>query len=206
MRRDHRFPVRPDTYMQILTHGIKELEASLTPDDPHYVELLSINTALGHLPCYTDTDPDKITERNREKEIIKRRLAALYRTSPEIRGFIDRNVILFSGTPTDARSFDLLDRLLQDQAYRLSYWRVATEEINYRRFFDINELAAIRMEEPAVFGAVDSAYTRQYLTGVVPVQRFEGKFDPTPNTQARLDRARLLVSGGKLTWDQVSDR
>jgi len=50
-----------------------------------------------------------------------------------------------------SKSFDLLDQLLSYQVYRLAYWRVASEEINYRRFFDINELAAIRMEDPAVF-------------------------------------------------------
>ena len=58
---------------------------------------------------------------------------------------------LFNGTPGDPHSFDLLDDLLGEQAYRVAYWRVAGEEINYRRFFDINELAAIRMEVPEVF-------------------------------------------------------
>ncbi|MFN2507728.1 MAG: malto-oligosyltrehalose synthase, partial [Chthoniobacterales bacterium] len=53
----------------------------------------------------------------------------------------------------DPRSFDKLDELLNDQAYRLAFWRVAAEEINYRRFFDINDLAAIRMELPEVFDA-----------------------------------------------------
>ena len=61
-----------------------------------------------------------------------------------MRAFVEDNVRVFNGTPGDPRSFDLLDELLDDQAYRLAYWRVAGEEINYRRFFDINELAAIR--------------------------------------------------------------
>src|SRR5262249_2780744 len=50
-------------------------------------------------------------------------------------------------------SFDRLDQLLQHQHYRLAYWRVATEEINYRRFFDVNELVSLRMEAPEVFSA-----------------------------------------------------
>ena len=58
-----------------------------------------------------------------------------------------------AGDVGNARSFDAFDELLNMQAYRLSYWRVASEEINYRRFFDINNLAAIRMELPAVFEA-----------------------------------------------------
>ena len=71
--------------------------------------------------------------------------------APAVRAFLEDNVRLFNGTPGDPHSFDLLDELLGEQAYRLAYWRVAGEEINYRRFFDINELAAIRMEEPEVF-------------------------------------------------------
>ena len=67
---------------------------------------------------------------------------------PRISGFIGETVGIFNGIKGDPRSFDLLDRLLRDQVYRLSFWRVATEEINYRRFFDINGLSAIRMEDP----------------------------------------------------------
>ena len=73
------------------------------------------------------------------------------RQSPEVRTFLDETVRHFNGTPNDLRSFDLLDQLLSEQAYRVAFWRVAGEEINYRRFFDINELAAIRMEDPEVF-------------------------------------------------------
>lgn len=179
--RDFCFPIRPDTYMQILMHGIKDLEALLSPENPQYVELLSINTALGHLPCHTSTDPDSVAERNREKEIVKRRLGNLYRTSPPIRRFVDGNVAVFNGTRSDARSFDLLDRLLRDQAFRLSYWRVATEEINYRRFFDVNDLAAIRVEDPGVFKETHSLTFQLIRKGRVTglrVDHPDGLYDP----------------------------
>ena len=65
--------------------------------------------------------------------------------------FVQENVAIYNGTKGDPKSFDLLDQLLSHQVYRLAYWRVASEEINYRRFFDVNELAAVRMEDPAVF-------------------------------------------------------
>ena len=71
--------------------------------------------------------------------------------SPPLRRFIEQNVAFFNGTPGDPRSFDPLDDLLNEQAYRLSFWRVAADEINYRRFFDVNELAALSMEKPDVF-------------------------------------------------------
>ena len=148
---DHRFPIIPKTYGQILRHRLEELEQTLSPADPRYQELLSILTALEHLPSYTERDSQKVAERYREKEIVKRRLAALYQESAEIRQFIDGNVALFNGEKGVSASFDLLERLLRDQVYRITHWRVATEEINYRRFFDINSLGAIRMELHEVF-------------------------------------------------------
>jgi (1->4)-alpha-D-glucan 1-alpha-D-glucosylmutase len=64
---------------------------------------------------------------------------------------ITETVQAFNGRVGDHRSFDLLDDLLTRQVYRLSFWRVAGEEINYRRFFDNNDMAAIRVELPNVF-------------------------------------------------------
>jgi (1->4)-alpha-D-glucan 1-alpha-D-glucosylmutase len=148
---DRKLPVAPLSYPHILKHRIEGLKKTMGPEHPHLQELLSVLTAIEHLPSRTEKDRDRVVERRREKEVVKRRLADLYSKSDEIRAFIDENVRLFNGDRENPRSFDLLDRLLSDQAYRLSHWRVATEEINYRRFFDINELAAIRMEHPQVF-------------------------------------------------------
>jgi len=148
---DRKFPVAPIPYGKILKFRIDELEKKMGSDHSHLQELLSILTAVDHLPPRTEKDREKILERRREKEIIKKRLWNLYNESEAIRSFINDNIRIFNGDKSDPRSFDLLDELLNDQVYRLSHWRVATEEINYRRFFDINELAAIRMENPLVF-------------------------------------------------------
>jgi hypothetical protein len=74
----------------------------------------------------------------------------------------------FNGTAGDPQSFDLLDRLIEAQPYRLAFWRVAGEEINYRRFFDINELAAIRVELPEVFEATHQLILRFLAKGKRP--------------------------------------
>ncbi len=148
---EHRLPIAPDAYTMVLTYRMERIRRLLPPDHPHLVELLSILTALGCLPAYTERDPDRIIERRREKETIKRRLLALYEESPEVRSFLDDNIIAFNGARDQPSSFNLLDELVGRQVWRLSYWRVATEEINYRRFFDINGLAAVRMEDPIVF-------------------------------------------------------
>ncbi|MEW6570831.1 MAG: malto-oligosyltrehalose synthase [Nitrospirota bacterium] len=148
---EHKFPIQPKTYIDILKFRLEELEKLLSPENPYYVELLSIITALNYLPHYTETKYEKIVERDREKEIIKKRLWDLCNESEKIKAFIDENVQAFNGVKGEPRSFDNLDALLSQQVYRLSHWRVATEEINYRRFFDINDLAAIRMEDIIVF-------------------------------------------------------
>jgi (1->4)-alpha-D-glucan 1-alpha-D-glucosylmutase len=148
---DHVFPVAPRSVPLVLRHGLAALRAAMGPDDAHYQELESICVSLEKLAPRTDTSPEAIADRAREKEVAKRRLAALCEASLRVREFVDANVRTFNGTVGDVRSFDLLERLLESQAYRLAFWRVAGEEINYRRFFDVNGLAAIRMEEPAMF-------------------------------------------------------
>src|SRR5207237_10051080 len=114
------------------------------------LELQRRKTAFGHLPTRHELTPEKIAERNREKEVQKRRLASLCARSPEIKQFLLGNVASLNGTAGDSRSFDLLHELIKAQAYRLAQWRVAADDINYRRFFNINDLAALRMENPNV--------------------------------------------------------
>ena len=148
---EHKMPLAPRTYSQILSYRIEALTAKLGKENEHLQELQSIMTALSYLPSQTDLTPEKIEERIREKEVIKRRLTALYQSSPDIKAAIDETLRIFNGNVDNPRSFDLLDELLGVQAYRPAFWRVASDEINYRRFFDINSLAAVRMELPQVF-------------------------------------------------------
>src|SRR5690606_11501731 len=87
----------------------------------------------------------------------------------------------YNGAPGDPRSFDALEELLDEQAYRLAYWRVAAEEINYRRFFDINDLAGIRVERGEVFQATHRLILRLLTEGKVTsfrVDHPDGLFDP----------------------------
>ena len=143
---DQLFPVNPRSYGQILAHRIDALEKSEALD-----ELRSILFELENMPSRREQDPGRQEERRREKEVVKRRVAALCASSPVLRAHLEETVQTFNGMPGNARSFDLLDKLLDAQAYRLAHWRVSSEEINYRRFFDINSLAAIRMEDEQVF-------------------------------------------------------
>ncbi|MDB6140609.1 MAG: treY [Verrucomicrobiaceae bacterium] len=131
-------------------------------------ELASILTALDNLPSRTEFDPARVTERSREKGIIRERLGRLYQENASVQESIGSALAEWCNNSGGAAGYDRLDALLSSQPYRLSYWRVAAEEINYRRFFDINTLAAICVELPEVFEA-----THRLLLQLVT----EGKVD-----------------------------
>lgn len=179
---DNLFPVRPQTYIHILEHRIDDLKKLVRHDSPSFMEFMSIITALKNIPSFLETEPEKINERNREKEVAKKRLWTLYCEDTEIKSFINENIDIFNGIKGDPKSFDLLDRLLSEQIYRLSYWPVATEEINYRRFFDINDLGAIRMENPVVFEETQKLLFRlireRKITGL-RVDHPDGLYNPS---------------------------
>jgi len=191
---ERRFPLAADTWDRVLKHRIEELEQRLGADEPPMLEYRSVLTAIAHLPRRNETDPEKMNERRREKEVIKRRLVELDQASPDVHAFIAENVALFNGTPGDPRSFDLLDQLLLDQSYRLAYWRVAADEINYRRFFDINDMAAICMENPDVFEKTHALILRllddERVNGL-RIDHPDGLYDPAEYL-GRVQKARFL--------------
>lgn len=160
-----KLPIAPGTYDRLLNWRRSELIERLGETNPHVLELLSILTQIHNLPSRTETNPQRLAERAREKEVIKRRIAALYLACSELREELAATLVHFNGVPGDSESFDPIDQLIDAQAYRPAYWRVAGEEINYRRFFDINDLAAIRVELPEVFQAVHAVAFRLLAEG-----------------------------------------
>ncbi len=176
-----KLPVTPRTYSSILSRALDFVNETLQKDHEHVLELQSILTAISHLPLRTEADQEKLEERRREKEIIKRRIGRLYQGSLEMRSAIDSTIREFNGDPGCPESFDRLDELLAAQPYRLAFWRVAGEETNYRRFFDINELAAIRTETPEVFTATHELILRLLAEGKISglrVDHPDGLWDP----------------------------
>jgi (1->4)-alpha-D-glucan 1-alpha-D-glucosylmutase len=197
---DHRLPLAPCSWSKILGHDADKLQAKLSSDSPHLLEYQSILTAIRNLPARTETSLERIAERQREKEVIKRRLAVLTESCAEIREHLAAVVTLFNGTPGDPHSFDLLDALLDDQAYRLSSWRVASDEINYRRFFDVNELAALRMERSDVFAATHTLIfqlLRERKVNGLRIDHPDGLFDPRQYLR-RLQRYYLWELGRQI--------
>src|SRR4030095_3246539 len=168
---EQEFPIAPGTYRHVLEIALAQLVGH--KEEEFYAELQSILTALEYLPRRTETDPERIAERAREKEVIKRRLERRCQEAPLVAKAIEEALTIINGAPGNPRSFDALDALLSDQAYRLAFWRVAAEEINYRRFFDINDLAAIRMELPEVFDETHRLLFDLVATGAVTGLRID---------------------------------
>ncbi len=174
-------PLAPGTWTMILEPAVAKLREKLGAESEHVAEMESIVTALSHLAGPTEIDDAKIRERQREKEIVKRRLTGLLEASADAGAAIDASLAELNGQRGEPRSFDRLERLLESEPYRLSFWRVAMDEINYRRFFDINDLAAIRVEDPEVFSAVHALIfdlVRQGHIRGLRVDHPDGLFEP----------------------------
>lgn len=200
---NHRFPVDPRSYPLILQHDLARLEQKLGVDHPLLSDYASLITALRNLPERTQTDEPYVKERRRDKEAHKRRIAQLVREHPEIRQFVEENVATFNGAGADVNRFDLLHELLEAQAFRLSNWRVASDEINYRRFFDINDLAGLRTENPEVFEATHRLILDLIARGQVDGLRIDhpdGLYDPAGYYQ-RLESRILELIGDGITPD-----
>ncbi len=178
---DRKLPVAPRTYHLLLDGLATSLLADFGEADERVQELQSILTSLGYLPDITEADDDSRALRRRETEVIKRRLAALM-SDDEIRSVFDGALEQINGVVGSPRSFDRLDALINAQSYRAAFWRVAAEEINYRRFFDINTMAAIRVEQPDVFHDTHALILDLVADGKIDGLRIDhpdGLWDPT---------------------------
>ena len=143
----------------------------------------------------TEMTPHERTERAREITVIQSRLARLCAEDKEVAALLDATARSVGSHP------EWLETFLDAQNYRLSYWKVATEEINYRRFFDVNELAAIRMEDPRVFAAAHALVLDLIGEGRVTALRLDhtdGLHDPEGYLRSLVSNAREALRAGGL--------
>ncbi|MDQ3856776.1 MAG: malto-oligosyltrehalose synthase, partial [Chloroflexota bacterium] len=187
---EHVLPVSPAAYHEVL--GLPPLGSSVRLNDPtaiaQVVELLEVlRTAL---PEQADLALD--------------RFRLLLGSEPALVAWVEERLTSLNGEVGSPRSFDRLDQMLSVQPYRLAYWRISGEEINYRRFFDINELAAIRVEREDVFEATHRLLLDLVRRGIVTgvrIDHVDGLYDPAGYLQ-RL-RAALDEASSELTQGQV---
>ncbi|MBU6426044.1 MAG: malto-oligosyltrehalose synthase [Rhodospirillales bacterium] len=103
------------------------------------------------------------------------------RAKAELRAFMAGNRVALDEAITDFSTPERLHQLLQRQYYRLAWWRTAAAEINWRRFFDINTLAGLRVERPEVFDATHGLLLRLYGEGLIDgvrIDHVDGLADP----------------------------
>jgi len=142
---EHRLPIRPSEYPRVLGPGLDGLVRTAGPGVAGALRALADD--FGALPRPGASDPAV------DAAVHKARLAALCAKESEVARHVAQNVATVNGKAGEPASFDALHALIKGQAYRLAYWRVAADDINYRRFFDVNELAALRAERDDVFDA-----------------------------------------------------
>jgi (1->4)-alpha-D-glucan 1-alpha-D-glucosylmutase len=135
---------------------------------------------------------DEPEERSNQIKFVQRTLWELYTSNAVIKAFVDETLRTFNGEKGKAESFNFLDDLLSQQLFRLSFWKVAAEEINYRRFFCVNGLISLRVEDEHVLnhthGLIFDLIERGIVTGL-RIDHVDGLYDPTSYLQKVRDRA-----------------
>jgi (1->4)-alpha-D-glucan 1-alpha-D-glucosylmutase len=135
---EHVFPVDPSSTVELLSNSAALCDSEL---------LAFLAESYARLPRPTVTHQEMVQLRHRDKAVLMDLLASLCNDDPEVTRAIDNEVRHVNSDP------DAMDALLEQQNYRLAFWRTACRELGYRRFFDIKELAALRVEDLEVFRA-----------------------------------------------------
>ncbi|MFN6477344.1 malto-oligosyltrehalose synthase [Nostoc sp. DedQUE07] len=171
-----KLPLRLESYTKFISHNLGKLTRTLGRNHPDFIKLLGILYILKSVPS-------EVAGKQRQDQIafIKGLLWELYTTNDTIREFIDENLQTFNGEPGNSESFNLLDELLNDQFYRLAFWKVGAEEMNYRRFFTVNELISVKVEEVRVFNNTHSLIQKLVEEGKftgLRIDHIDGLYNP----------------------------
>ena len=182
------FPVKVESYGGFLRNEISWLRRQMGPQHPDYIKLKGIlNTVENTFPAL------KGQQRRDQATFVKQLLWELYESNSEIQVFIDQNIEAFNGQPGKAKSFDLLDKLLLNQFYRLSFWKVGAEELNYRRFFTVNELICLKVDNPKVFdqthALVEELVRTKKINGL-RIDHIDGLYDPLAYLQQLSEKTK----------------
>lgn len=173
---DHRFPLRIETYASVLGHNLERLKADLGTTHSGLIKLLGVLYVVKSI--HTDMDYD---DRKSQVYFAKSMLWELFSGDTTIRAFIEDNLKEFNGIAGNPESFELIDTLHSQQFFKLSYWKVATEELNYRRFFTVNDLISIRVEDEGVFADshafILDCVSRGLFTGL-RIDHIDGLYNP----------------------------
>ncbi|WP_395454924.1 malto-oligosyltrehalose synthase [Azospirillum melinis] len=156
----HKLPVRPQDYGTILGTDHPDLER--------------IGDAFAHLAY---ARPHQIARAG----VQKAELATLVATRPDVADAIAQRLSVFRGYQGEIDSWGHLHELIGRQNWRVAYFKVAADDINYRRFFNINELAGLRMDEPELFDVAHRMVLGMVADGTldgIRIDHIDGLIDP----------------------------
>lgn len=195
-----RLPADPGTY-----HWIFGERSDDWPQSPGFQDLIEL---MQRLPDRRTRVWEGIEARRREIPEIKARLWSLYSNDETVRAFIDSSLRAMNGAKGDPASFDRLEAFIGEQAYRLAWWQVARERMNYRRFFDVSELIGVRVENSEVFSATHAAILRWVEEGRVTglrIDHVDGLFKPREYLErlSKIERRPYIVVEKILIEDET---
>jgi (1->4)-alpha-D-glucan 1-alpha-D-glucosylmutase len=170
---DSLFPLAPKSYARVVGRGISKLKETLGEDSTIYQEYSGIVAAMVALTTPEPGWPGAIGEKRPQFESLRERLKQAVAANKDVQEFLEANLADFAGKRKQPSTFALLERLLAEQFYVLTYWQNVNEEINYRRFFTITDLVGVRVEDPLVFDATHPLVKRLAELPVVDALRID---------------------------------
>ncbi|HZR30199.1 MAG TPA: malto-oligosyltrehalose synthase [Terriglobales bacterium] len=190
---EKRLPIDPQTIPLVFNQAAQY--APTPPPNEAGLAFRALITEFGCLPPHSTTDPVQAQQRRELVPELRNKLRGLLNHDVSLRQYVDEVLARCNGVPGNSRSFDSLHRLLEAQAYRLAHWRVSAEEINYRRFFDVNDLVGLRMENPSVFAATHRLVRRFLAEGLINGLRVDHP-DGLLNPHQYFTRLQMLYAAG----------
>ncbi len=163
---EHRNPVAPRSLGTVLSRAAERI---------HSAELSFLADAFSELPLPNARDRKSRKRRHRDKQVLHQNLDRLLATSDEVTKAVEQVMVEFNADK------DQLHDLLERQNYRLAWWRVGNQELDYRRFFDIDSLVGLRAEDEEVFAATHELPLRWVAQGEIDglrIDHIDGLYDP----------------------------
>jgi (1->4)-alpha-D-glucan 1-alpha-D-glucosylmutase len=166
-------PLDIKSYRLILSYCLDALEKALDSSCPDYRKLNQLGEAMEHLTSLVNLAPGEATKQYRDRQAIKESFLNIAQTSAEATTVLLQSIALFNGKREAPAGSELMRNLLEQQVYRLAYWKTTRERLNYRRFFDISDLVGARVEELQVFEATHSLILKLIREGKVSALRID---------------------------------
>jgi (1->4)-alpha-D-glucan 1-alpha-D-glucosylmutase len=194
---DHRLPLRMESYASVFGRSAAALRDELGDANPDLLKFLGVLYTIKSLPGIND-----IKERYEQIGFVKTLFWEMYSGNQIIHAQCDRVLAECNGKNADTDRWASLEAVLAEQFFRLTYWKTATQELNYRRFFTVNDLIGMRVEDEAVFTATHELIINLFSSGRfqgLRIDHIDGLYDPA----AYCERLRKLMPAAYLVVEKI---